>query len=373
MKKIGLLTINDDMNLGNRLQNYASYVILSKYHDTKNIVRYYSCEKNIQNNILKIFLKRAYIYAKFITAKLLPVLSPEKRYLFEREMNFLRFNNNIRNGERIDKNTNYEKLEKKYDYFVVGSDQIWNPNFFKYGLYINMLGFVKDSRKKLSMSSSVSCAELTQEQKDVFKRYLPSFSKISCREQQGADLIKEVTGMDCASLIDPTLMLEPDEWKQVMKKPKCLSAKKDYILIYFLGEITKEYESIINNTAKKYNCEIINIFDKSSKYYSCGPSEFLYLILNSRYVLTDSFHGTVFSYIFDKPFRIFSRKDNVISMNTRFTNIIDKLGLDDSVIVSDDVEYIDFKDTVYDKAKLKNEQIKFKKYLDDCFLDNNER
>ena len=216
------------------------------------------------------------------------------------------------------------------------------------------------------MASSISCEKLLENQITDFRNFLPNFQKISCREQQGSDLIKEITGLDCETLIDPTLMLTKKQWEEVMKIPK-IHPNRPFILLYVLGELTPEYKRIITNTSKKYNCEIVNIFDYDSPYYGCGPSEFIYLISTAKYVITDSFHGTVFSCIFDKKFKVLIRKDNVISMNSRFSNIITKLGIEGNVFVDEGTDVITFYNNRYDKKKLEYEQEKFISYLDTFF------
>ena len=152
---IGIVTINDYSNLGNRLQNYAMYTILSKYDETYNIVRFYGsggvndgdCYKP---SLVKDILRVPYHMALNIKSS----LTNHNQYLLakEREKNFLEFNKYIIDQDEITPKTDYETLNAKYDYFVAGSDQVWNPNFYK--MYINMLGFAS-SEKKVAVSPSV--------------------------------------------------------------------------------------------------------------------------------------------------------------------------------------------------------------------------
>ena len=191
---------------------------------------------------------------------------------------------------------------------------------------------------------------------------------MSCREQQGSDIVTRLTGRECITLIDPTLMLSSEEWDNVSKKPIFHNENDKYILLYFLGELTKEYKDIIDNTSKRYNLKVIDIYDKNSKYYSCGPSEFIYMIKHCSIMLTDSFHGSVFSYIYNKPFRIFNRVGGS-SMNSRLENLINVLHLSNNISINVDNFDLDhvLDEPNYDKDVLKCEQKKFKDYLDKAF------
>lgn len=361
MKKIAIMTIKDD-NYGNRLQNYAMQKLLSNYNfDVYTLIRRYNFKTlSIQKKFFYKFEKLISTFACFT-----------KKYNIKakRKLNFIEFNKKIKNVKNeIRKNTNLENLEKKFDFFVAGSDQIWNPNLFKDGLDINMLYFVPFN-KKIAISPSIGVDNLNDYQKKEFCLYLKSFKMLSCRENQGSNIISEITGKECITLIDPTLMLSKNEWVQIEKKPSFYIKDKKYILLYFLGEITQEYGKFIKFICEKYNMDIIDICDKKSVYYSCGPSEFIYMINHSSLVLTDSFHASVFSYIFDKPLKVFNRIDGNKNMNSRLINLINVLKLPKSIIFDINDHDVDelFKTPNYDKTNLKKEQKKFYNYLNKAF------
>ncbi len=357
---IGLITINDNENIGNRLQNYAMMKILSQYDITKNIVRNYGAEDKVTFNTRIILTLRKVIKRICNGLKVVIRHKPYLNYL-KRIDNFQKFNLLIDNGEVLSYDTDYNTLNSKYDIFVVGSDQVWNPTAQGNGMYINMLGFTCPE-KKIACSPSISIESLSVEQEQVFKMYLTDFKALSCREKQGSKLIESLVGRECKTLIDPTLMLAASEWNKIAKKPAFHDDTKKYLLVYFLGEQTKEYKNVIQEISCKYDLLIVDIYSRDSIYNSCGPAEFLYLIRNCVLVLTDSFHGAVFSYIYNKPLRIFDRKDEKMPMNTRITNLIDVLHLK-NVILDDDIEE-NIMDYSYDYSFLKGEQEKFKQYLD---------
>ena len=362
---VGIVTINDYANLGNRLQNYAMYTILSRYDETYNIQRFYGSGGLLDGDgykpsLLKDILKIP--YHAFL--KLKSNLTNHRRYVLEQERNgnFLEFNKFIVDRDRITPKTDFEELNAKYDYFVAGSDQVWNPNFYK--MYINMLGFAS-SDKKVAVSPSVSVETLTADQETEFKKYLSDFKFLSCREEQGSKLIESITGRECTTLIDPTLMLSKEEWNKVIRKPAFHDKNKKYLLLYFLGNMTDEYRKIFIDISKKYDLEVINILDKNSNYYTCGPSEFVWMIKHASIVLTDSFHGSALSYIYDKPFRIFGRVDGNMSMNSRLVNLVNTLHLPKNTFIDNDLDNL--LEVHYDKSYLTAEQKKFTNYLDRVF------
>lgn len=362
-RMIAYITINDETNLGNRLQSYATFILLSKYDETYCLVRNYFCDGKKKRIPWSLFRAALKIKDK-ISNNLNKIIIEKSLYDEKRKSNFIDFSNLINNGEILSQNTDYTQLEKKYSCFVVGSDQIWNPGLFQ-DMYINMLGFVK-TKKKISLSSSISKDELFPEEKYEFKRYLTSFYNLSCREEQGSQIIREIVHRECQTLIDPTLMLEKEEWVSVMKKPVFHNDGSPYILLYFLGGMTNKLEENIRLLGVNLKLRIIDLYDKNSIYYSCGPKEFIYLISNASLVLTDSFHGSIFSYIFEKPFRTFVRED-INTMNSRLITLFNKLNLCEEIFACDtnklnQINENDLK-IMYDKTALKQEQKKVYDYL----------
>lgn len=359
--KIAIITLNDNNNYGNRLQNYAMEYLLKNYGEPHTIIRNISwrkvsfvgkCLRQVKLDLDKYFGKCGLIYK-----------TNRKRLL-----NFKKFNENI--------NLNYKfkfkstKINDSFDFFVVGSDQIWNPlSYEQYG-YVNFLQFA-DANKRVAIAPSIAKDSLTEEQIKILKESLKNFYYLSCREQQGSNIITRLTGRECTTLIDPTLMLSTSDWNKVSKKPKYHDEHMKYILLYILGELTEEYKKIITDISNKYGLKIINISDKNSIYYTTGPSEFIYLISHCTIMLTDSFHGAVFSYIYNKPFRIFKRV-NGMNMNSRLTNLISVLHLGD-LFINENTSIEKILETNFDKSYLDVEQKKFKDYLNMVFYKEQQR
>lgn len=309
MSKAGIITLFGEYNFGNRLQNYAVQEVLKR--------------KGLEVETIKYMKK----------ANEIPVINNEKD---ERRLKkFKKFNEQIKFADKIlymDEEIP-ERLAEDYDYIVLGSDQIWNYSFSSFACDKIMGGFIPKG-KKFSFSASFGVDFLPQYGSKLYKdcqRNLKELKAISVREDAGKKIVEELTGReDVEVLIDPTMMLEKEQWESVMKKPENLKTNQ-FIVKSFLGNVSKQVEEELNRFAKEHNCEIIDISNKDSEFYDMGPAEFLYLEKNALLVATDSFHACVFSILFSTPFVIFEREDIVASMYSRIETLVKKFGLRDSV------------------------------------------
>lgn len=360
MKKIGILTIVDCDNYGNRLQSYA-----------------------LQRKINSFSGIEAFQILNF------PYLNEDKHYYFrlikylfnlkkysnnkKRKKNFKKFENYITYSSNI-----YTAKTKKlnFDYVVVGSDQVWNPNFGRLRK-VDLLTIIPSyKRLTYAVSFGVTNLEYSKLDKNLILKELLKFQKISVREDAGKKIVEELTGRnDVEVLIDPTMLLTADEWDEVSKKPTILKNDK-YILNYFLGNLSDERRNEINRVAKENNCEVINILDKESPFYECGPSEFLYLEKNAFLICTDSFHSSVFGILYNTPFLVFEREDNNASMNSRLDTLLFKFKLEDrrykGKITKKDLK-CDYKEAynILDKERIKSMNF-LRKALDIKDSDKNE-
>ena len=313
-KKVAILTINDDLNYGNRLQNYAVQEVLKKNN--------LKCE-TINNQKGKYGIYFYLQKLKDIIKKIVKKDNITKRYL-----NFTKFNKNIKYSKyKIDENHIPRKLHDKYDIFITGSDQVWNPNFVRMS-DVYFLTFVPEGKRN-AFSASFGINKIPEDMLEYYKIRLEKFKNISVREEKGRAIIEELTGRkDVEVLVDPTMLVTTEEWSKLAKKPKQLKADK-FILNYFLGELSESRRDEINKIAKENNCKVINILDKNSSFYELGPREFLYLEKNAFLVCTDSFHSCVFAILFGKPFIIFDREDNEVKMSSRLETLLKKFKLED--------------------------------------------
>ncbi len=313
--KVGIITINDNTNYGNRLQNYAVQRILEENGIQAETIRNKVNPSTTASN-KTIFQKikgkiNNIIYKKKMQYKIQKFEEFNNRYI--NATNYIITQDNIKKG-----------LNDEYDYFIVGSDQVWNPNWRLSN--IDLLSFV-ESKKRIAFSASFGVEEIPSEKKDEVARELKKFKVISVREDRGKEIAQELTKRDDVEvLIDPTMMLTKEQWNQIIEKPKQLKYQR-YILLYFLGEMSKDIKKKINRIAKENDCKVVNILDKRSKFYGISPSEFVYLEKNAFLVCTDSFHASVFAILFDTSFIIFNRKGSISNMNSRIDTLLNKLKL----------------------------------------------
>lgn len=315
-KKVGIVTIIDNNNYGNRLQNYAVQTVLNRMNIENETIKntaVFNEKKHFLLRKIKYFMRDSYnTYSDNL----------ERKHAFEK------FNENITFSKK--KYTIYSKY--KYDCMIVGSDQVWNPNFGRMR-DVDLLNVNCKNKciNKIAFSASFGINKLPDSiDKKKILGCFNDFSKISVREDYGKKILENLGYKNKLSvLVDPTMLLSADEWNKVSSRPKGLKNDK-YILNYFLGSLSKKRKNEINKVAKNNNCEVIDIMDKSSVFYTCGPGEFIYLVRNAFLICTDSFHASVFSIIYNRPFIIFDREQaNLTSMNSRIDTLISKFKLKD--------------------------------------------
>lgn len=346
--RVGIVTINDNRNLGNRLQNFAVQEIVKRVSPGAIVETIKNTNRKERGETLIVRVKN---------------LLRDYKY-YNRTINFRSFNKNITFSKHAyDAANDNRKLGDKYDYFLVGSDQVWNPN---YGWLnsIDLLSFAKN-KKRISISASYGVSEIPEEYKTNAANELKKFKMISVREDKGKELTEKITSRkDVEVLVDPTMLLSADDWNRFAKKPKALRSAKPIVLKYFLGGLSKEKDEIIQKIADENNCQVIDVFDKSSRFYACGPSEFLYLEKNAFLICTDSFHSSVFAIINERPFVIFDRQGNHAKMNSRLETLISKFELKDRWFNGETISNKNLS-VDYSKAKiiLKKEQEKAIKFL----------
>lgn len=323
MKKIGIITIYDENNYGNRLQNYAVQQTLRKLGFETETIK----NTNIVNG--ENYLDRVEKVAK------------------DRRARFKEFNDTYMklSEDVIFHHECTDDFHEGYDYFVIGSDQIWN---YTYEDRFSDFAFAAFApiEKRVAFSASFGISEVPEEDHKEYKK-LHEMKAISVREHAGKDIVKDITGRDDAVvLLDPTMTLTAEEWSEIIKKPEKLTSEK-YIVKYFLGKLSEEKEQEIQRFAKEHGCDIIDVLDEKS-FHATGPSEFLYLVKNSFCVMTDSFHSCVFSILFNKPFVVFERDQTTMrNMMSRIETLLKTCELSNRIF--DGKLTDDYLDINYDK------------------------
>ncbi len=306
MKKVAIITLNDNNNYGNRLQNYALVNFLKKMEIDPETIWLYSSYGFILKKYLKIFLG---IFIK-------------KYKVDKRRKKITNFTKkNIKNLYIV--KSKFNSLANKYDFFIVGSDQVWNPDVCKKNNLYMLPDF--DSSKKISYAASMGVNDFDEVFIDLIKNNLTKdkFKCISVREDIARKVIMENTNRnDIELLIDPTMLLTKNEWEMIEQKPENYNDEK-IILTYFLGNQSLERRNEILKFANEHNCKVVNLMDKDDPFYSSSPNEFLYLEHHAFLICTDSFHSCVFAILYERPFVVFKRNQvNMNNMGSRIDNLL---------------------------------------------------
>lgn len=217
------------------------------------------------------------------------------------------------------------EIEKDFDLFITGSDQLWNYHCGHFDKYY-FLDFVSDTKKRCSYAVSFNLECIPENARQEYVKRLSGMNKISVREDDGVKAVKELIGTNCEKHCDPTLLLNENDWKSVIPQVK---EKEKYIAIYTLGkpiDLVKKARELSKKTGYKilYLSDFYGDLDLKH-LRGLGPMEFLSYIANAEYVFTNSFHGTAFSVNLHKNF--FAEVNTLSRFNYRAEALLKSCGL----------------------------------------------
>lgn len=372
MSRIGIVTLNGYFNYGNRLQNYAlqetlksfgynveTIIIDNEIKSRKSNNKTHPLKRisNIKNKPLKDNLNR--VQDKIWTVAHKKEILKSKSIRKDIFINFTK--TYIKETDYTLSNRNVsEQLLRTYDFFVVGSDQVWNPSY-NYGSSLYFLTFA-EKNKRIAYAPSFGVSKIPEEIIDNYRTWLNGIDKLSVREDDGARIIKEITSRDVPVVVDPTLLLTKEKWMAVSKEATN-KPKGKFLLTYFLGNVPERYRKVIENIAKSNNLEIVSLADiKDKNVYRTGPSEFIDYINSASILCTDSFHGCAFSILMETPFIVFSRVGSQ-AMFSRIDTLLNKFGLDsrkaENIKTNQDVFNIDYSNVASILEKERTKAINF--------------
>lgn len=354
--RVGIISQFSSENIGNKLQNYALQQTILEYADS--VV-------TIKN---KPMAKNASEYLRWFTFAAESVFINELLGKY-RKSEVLRFHRKyIRDtGKSYVLNKHYSSLRKRdhCHLYCAGSDQVWKPNSGRAGV-LHYLGFAPYDAT-FSYAASFGVDRIPDEYVEDVRRGLQHIKFISVREDAGKRIVEELTGRtDVQVLVDPTMLLTTQEWDRVATIPKYRVPEK-YILTYFLGSVSQERRNAIEEKAAQMDCQIVELMDKNSPYYVTGPGEFVYLIKRAALVCTDSFHGSVFSFLYGRPLAIFDREGSAEDMSSRIRTLSDKFHLESCLVTDNRIPDMWEADYSAGYGVLAEEREKSKAFLDMVF------
>lgn len=335
---IAIITIHKINNYGSVLQAYAFQKVCEDLGYTTHIIDYTFPNEWHQNNKYVTagdtqpneprWIKM--LYAKALIRQHKGIASFVQKYQHLTEKTYL-------SPEELKQNPPH------YDVYITGSDQLWSPRHCN-GDPAFMLQFAPNDALKISYAASIGTNAIPYELKPLYTELLGRYKHIAVRENSGKEIIRAITGKDATVVLDPTLLLNKDEWNKIAAPKR--QFKKQYILCYFLNYTFNSFPFVDDFTEymqKQTGYEIVRVARPPHKmfiphtHYKVGasPEEFLALVRDAEMVLTTSFHGTAFAVNYDKP--VFTIVKDRNASDSRQISLMRNLGLDQQVLsISDE-------------------------------------
>lgn len=345
--KIGIVTVHSVPNYGANLQAYATWKFIHDLGFDCEILDFalvseppkflrmrpeFGRKKDPIKTRIKLFLRKICV---FIGLKE-PIYIPPT-ILPNAQIKFVEFNKLIKFSKKINSLSELYEYGTDYDILITGSDQVWNPQQ-PWAMEPMFLTFAKEDQKKISYASSIGIEELRPNEKSLFAEWLKSYSAISVRETVAQKLLAQITSRnDIEKVIDPTFLLSQSEWINFAKKP---NLHTPYILIFSLGhnQVLIDYAlKLKQETGYDVKDLCLMPMPYNGKEYEvisdASPRELIGYIAQAELVLTDSFHGTVFS-ILMKAKNFYTYLFSYAKRNSRMIDLLTLVDLKDHILNS---------------------------------------
>lgn len=320
--KIRLITFHTPKNYGAVLQAYSLMSYLKNYSDDVKIIDYNTPalrakyplkpkSKSIKQLIYNLLMYSAY---------------SQKKKKYEKFDAFV--SNKLSLTKRYESLTDLLTDPPQADVVFTGSDQVFNPSRIEEERRVFYLDFVPESKKKIAYAASFGTESIPEDKQDEIKGYLNRFDYISVRESSGIDIVKELSGKPAVEVLDPVFLNDKEFWGKTAVPYK--EQFNNYLFYYRLMS-SSESDAVAQRIAKEKNLKLVVMTESLIKWKAdkvlrdVGPDEFLYLMKNADYIVTNSFHGVAFSLIFEKQF---TYSDMNKWKNYRGRNLLKKLGIE---------------------------------------------
>lgn len=336
--KIGILTQPLGENYGGILQNWALQQILKKLgYESETIFYRFKNKKQIIGENIECLIRYVVKYLIFHPTRKINKYPGYYTRPYTRLRRFIR--RNINHTPFLNKiDYDYLKNKRGISAFIVGSDQVWRPKYnfeFYYDMFCDFLP-ANSNCKRIAYAGSFGVAEweLNDEQTEVAKRNLAQFNAISVREKSGVDLCRSKLGLNAEFVLDPTLLLTKDDYLKIAEQAKSHESKNK--IGVFILDYTKDKRDAVDTICRILNSEPFYIGVNNGKSRLVPSVEdWLAAFNNCKFIITDSFHGTVFSVIFQKSFY------NILNSSRgseRIYSLLQLLNLEDRIITNSDID-----------------------------------
>lgn len=363
INKIGTITFHNSYNYGSALQAFALQTYLKKEGYQSKIIDY-----EYKSDFKQYKLFRTYSYLYYPKAFLEDLYRLRRN--IKRKESFQEFREKyltLTEHHYVD-NDDMSELNKEFDAFICGSDQIWNLQCTRQVVPAYFLGFAADDKLKIAYAPSIASDSFDGD-KEKLKELIGRLDYVSVREASTISGVSVYTDKAVRSVVDPTLLLEVSNYRKIEDMPE--NIPENYIFFYQLEDDDFKMAKWCKALAEEKGLPIvyiyekkINIFKKEIYAYGVTPNQFLALIDHAAYIVTNSFHATVFSVTFEKKFCTFPTRNS----SSRMRDLLENIGLSkrmwsESVEIDESIDYENV------KIKLKDFSESSKRYLKEALLD----
>lgn len=343
--KIAIITFHCSYNYGSALQAYALQTFLKRKGYCVKIIDYV-----LSSDFKQYKLLRFDRYVKKPKYLLSDIYFLNKT--IRRKKNFVGFKEKYLDctEKKYFDNDDMSELNDMFDVFICGSDQIWNTACTRRVIPPYFLSFVSDDKLKIAYAPSVAQIhdEVSDEEKKQLKKLVDRIDYISVREESTVPYIKQFTDKQVETVLDPTLLLDKEDYCDLISDE--LNSKNKKYIFYYTLQKNVEMEDYCSRLSEKKGLKILYIskadirkFKNSENIYGISPNDFIYYIKNAEYIVTNSFHATVFSIIFEKQFCTFGTKKSFVRMQDflRELGIEKRLYKNSSFNIDEKIDYSD--------------------------------
>ena len=364
--EIGIITTFRQANFGSVLQAFSLQFVLEKMgYDAKLIDYKYPNIFHYKNG----YPRKSYWVTKKYKLRLLlgkMGLKPKNKMLLMNDF----ISQNITCTKTYSSKRQLRSNPPLFDVYISGSDQVWNPNTM-FGDMSYFLDFAPETAKKIAYSSSFSCDKIPKIYQQEYQYFLKQYQSIFVREKNGKQIAEALTGRtDIEVVLDPTLLLDKNEWSKYADKSSLKNIPQEYILFYMLAYTynpQNKMAEILNKLQNQYKIPILSLSEKPANFngefiqieqtQTIGIYEFLDLFRNATMVVTSSFHGTAYALNFGKP--LLALIDGEKKSDDRISTIVEKMEVNKQLINTNTIvdDSIDpFYDVEREQVILENER-----------------
>lgn len=372
--RIGILTFHASHNCGSMLQAFAlQYIVSNKFHHQCELINYANSASRNMYGLIDCRLKLGMIKENWKRLMHLGAYASSIKEYEQFSKKYL-----VLSGERISTRDQLSQLANRYDMIIAGGDQVWNVRCPDAGkeFYLNFTHNVR----KISYSTSMGGQNILEkaDNLDEYRQLLSEFEHLSVREPHGKQWIEELTGREVKIVADPTLLLSPQEWCEVLPVPEI---QGKYIFNYAFYHNRETTNRAIQEISRLTGLPVYTIDFKQHatchlnrydirRFEHTGPLAFLALMKNASMVLTQSFHGTLFSSLFNRRFWSYNWEGMHNPDDDRATAILQQMGLPERYQMIEDLLKMEdiLKPVDYDAVNCKIEAMRADalNYLHEC-------